>query len=98
MFKVYHASLQTFFDTPNCVLEGHVYYSMVHILNVFCDGHLQLISCVGIVLYHNRQVHRDFLITLYMCSGHLNFGSPFSWLVLINSSQLLQAICKIQSP
>ena len=62
MFKVSPASLQTFIDTPNCVLEDRVQYSTVHIPNVFCDGHLQLISCVGIV----RQVHRDFLITLYI--------------------------------
>ena len=38
-----------------------VQYSTVHIPNVFCDGHLRIISCV----YCNRQVHRDFLITLY---------------------------------
>jgi len=57
MFKVSSASLQTFVDTPN-----RVQYSMVHIVNVFCDGHLQLINCV---LYCNRQVHRDFFITLY---------------------------------
>jgi hypothetical protein len=49
MFKVSPASLQTFIDTPNCVLEDHVQYSTVHIANVFCDGHLQLINCVGIV-------------------------------------------------
>ena len=61
MFIVSATSLQTFIDTPNCVLEGRVQYSTVHIPNVFCDGHLHLISCV----YCNRQVHRDFLITLY---------------------------------
>jgi len=49
MFKVSPCSLQTFIDTPNYVLEHHVQYSMVHIPNVFCDGHPQLISCVGIV-------------------------------------------------
>jgi len=66
MFKVSPASLQTFVDTPNCVLEDRVQYRAVHIPNVFCDGHLQIISCVGIVfLYCNRQVHRDCLITLY---------------------------------
>jgi len=59
------ASLQTFIDMPNCVLEDRVQYSTVHIPNVFCDGHLQLISCVGIVRIH-CQVHRDFLITLYI--------------------------------
>jgi len=52
MFKVSPASLQTFIDMPNCVLEDCVQYSMVHILNVFCDGHLQLISCVRIVKIH----------------------------------------------
>jgi len=60
------ASLQTFIDTPNCVLEGRVQYSTVHISNVFCDGHLQLINCVGTVLYCNHQVHRNVLITLYL--------------------------------
>jgi len=61
MFKVSPTSLQTFIDTPHCVLEDRVQYSVVYILNVFCDGHLQLISC----MYCNRQVPRDFLITLY---------------------------------
>jgi hypothetical protein len=42
-------SLQTFIDTPNCVLEERVQYSTVHIPNVFCDGHLQTINCVGTV-------------------------------------------------
>jgi len=54
MFKVSPASLQTFIDTPNCVLEDSVQYSTVHLPNTFCDGHLQLINCVGIVLYCNR--------------------------------------------
>jgi len=62
MFKVSPTSLQTFIHTPNCVLEDRVQYSTVHIPDVFCDDHLQLISCV---LYCNRQVHRDFFITLY---------------------------------
>jgi len=61
MFKVSPTSLQTFIDMPNHVLEDRVQHNMVHIPNVFCDGHLQLINCV---LYCNRQVHRDFLITL----------------------------------
>jgi hypothetical protein len=52
MFKVSPASLQTFIDTLNCVLEGRVQYSTVHILNVFCDGHLQIISFVGTVRIH----------------------------------------------
>jgi hypothetical protein len=37
------------FDTPNCVLEDRVQYTTIHIPNVFCDGHLQIMDCVGIV-------------------------------------------------
>jgi hypothetical protein len=52
MFKVSPASLQTFIDTPNCVLEDRVQYtySTVHIPNVFCDGHLQIINCTCTVI------------------------------------------------
>jgi hypothetical protein len=39
-------------DTPNCVLEDRVQYSTVHIPNVFCDGHLQIINFVRIVRIH----------------------------------------------
>jgi hypothetical protein len=52
MFKVSPTSLQIFIDTPNCVLEDRVQYSMVHIPKEFCDGHLQIINCVGIVRIH----------------------------------------------
>jgi hypothetical protein len=52
MFKVSSFSLQTFINTPNCVFEDCVQYSTVHIPNVFCDGHLQLINFVGIVRIH----------------------------------------------
>jgi hypothetical protein len=54
MFKVSPAILQKFIDTPNCVLEYRVQYSTIHIPNVFCDGHLQLINCGGTVFYCNR--------------------------------------------
>ena len=50
MFKVSPANLQTFIDTPNCVLEDRVQYSAVHIPNVFCDGHLKIINYVWIVI------------------------------------------------
>jgi hypothetical protein len=46
MFKVSPASIQTFIDTPNCVLEDRVQYSTVNISNVFGNGHLQIISFV----------------------------------------------------
>jgi hypothetical protein len=52
MFKVSPASLQTFIDTPNCVLGDRVQYSTVRIANVFCYGHLQIIKYVGIVRIH----------------------------------------------
>jgi hypothetical protein len=34
----------------DCVLEDRVQYSTVHIPNLFCDGHLQLINYVVIVI------------------------------------------------
>jgi hypothetical protein len=46
MFKVSPASLRTFIDTPNCVLEDRVQCRAVHVPNVFCDGHLQIINFV----------------------------------------------------
>jgi len=49
MFKVSSANLQTFNDTPKCVLEDRVQYIMVHIPNIFFDGQLQVINCVRIV-------------------------------------------------
>jgi hypothetical protein len=52
MFKVPPAILQTLIDTPNCVLEDRVQYSTVYIPNVLCDGHLQIINCVGIARIH----------------------------------------------
>jgi hypothetical protein len=74
MFKLSPASLQTFIDTPKSVLEDRVQYSTVHIPNVFCDGHIQIINCVGIV----RQVHRDFLITLYKLINFCNYMNIYS--------------------
>ena len=50
MSKVSPASLQKFAVTPNCVLYDRVQYSTVHIPNVFCDGHLQLIFVLCTVI------------------------------------------------
>jgi hypothetical protein len=50
MFKASPDSLQTFIDTLNSVLEDRVQFGTVHVPNVFCDGHLQIISCVGTVI------------------------------------------------
>jgi hypothetical protein len=52
MFKMSPASLQKFIDTPKCVLEDRVQYSTVHISNVFCDGHFQIVNFVGIARIH----------------------------------------------
>jgi hypothetical protein len=49
MFKVSPASLQTFIDTPICVLQDCCQYSTVHIPSVFCADHLQTIFCLGSV-------------------------------------------------
>jgi hypothetical protein len=51
------ASLRTFIDTPNSVLEDCVQYSTVHIPNVFCDGHFKsslvwgFFGCIVIIRY-----------------------------------------------
>jgi hypothetical protein len=63
MFKVSPASLQSFIDAPNCVLEYHVQYSTVHIPNVFCDSTFKSSNVWGLFeynefLYCNHQVHR----------------------------------------
>ena len=60
MFKVSPASLQTFINTPNCILEDRAQYSKVGIPNVFCDGHLQIISCVGTVRIHRVRCKETF--------------------------------------
>jgi hypothetical protein len=57
MFKVSPASLQTFIDTPNCVLKDRVHYSTVQIPNVFCDGNLQIINIFACFLYYNDLVY-----------------------------------------
>jgi hypothetical protein len=63
-FKVSPASLQTFIDTPNCVLEDYVQYNAVHILNVFCNGHGKWLKLFKIFLhvfsYCNHQVYSEF--------------------------------------
>jgi hypothetical protein len=44
MFKVSPASLQTFIDTPNCVLKDRVQYSRAHIPNVW-NGWNMSVQC-----------------------------------------------------
>jgi hypothetical protein len=65
MFKVSPASLQTFIDTRRTVFSKAVFsvarstFRMYSVMAIFKSS---------IVLYCNRQVHRDFLITLYNLS------------------------------
>jgi hypothetical protein len=61
MFKVSSTYLQTFIDTPNCVLEDRVQYTNYVIM--VSDWNCLIYFCV--FLYCNHQVHRDLLITLY---------------------------------
>jgi hypothetical protein len=61
MFKVFPASLQTFIDTPNCVLEDRVQCTN----NVIMVSDWNCLKYFCVFLYCNHQVHRDFLITLY---------------------------------
>jgi hypothetical protein len=68
MFKVSPASLQPFIGTQNCVLEDRVQYSTVHIPNVFCDGHLQIITCVVFFCSVIVRCTETFLITLYFAA------------------------------
>jgi hypothetical protein len=69
MLKVSRASLQTFIDMPNCVLEDRVQYRTVHIPNVFCDGHLQIMNCVRIV-----RIHWVFLIAQRIFDNSVSFN------------------------
>jgi hypothetical protein len=79
MFKVTPASLQTFIDTPNCVLEDRVQYTVIMVSDLNCLKYF----CA--FWYCNHQVHRHFLITLHMkvrmvgrCGG---IGSSLAWLL-----------------
>ena len=89
MFKVSPTTLQTFIDTLNCVLEDHVQYSTVHIPNVFYDGHLQIVSCVGIVRIHWVKCTETFwsppIIDLppYFLSVHITYATQHIKVYLI---------------
>jgi hypothetical protein len=67
MFKVSPASLQTFIDTPNCVLEDRVHYSTVHIRMYSVMAIFELFKiCLRVFLYCNHQVLINVLITFYI--------------------------------
>jgi hypothetical protein len=89
------ATLQTFIGTPDCVLEDNVQYSTVHITNVLCDGHLQIINFMGIVW-----VHCAFCtVIIRRCTE--TFWSPYIYAVAhnqtINSSQLQDCLPRVHS-
>jgi hypothetical protein len=65
MFKVSPAILQTFIDTLCCVLENRVQYT--NYFSMVSDWWLKLFKIfLHVVLCCNYQVHRDFLIVLYI--------------------------------
>jgi hypothetical protein len=84
MFKGSPASLQTFIDTPNCVIEDRVQYITVRIPNVFCDGNPQIINVFTCLLYCNHQVQRDFLIILNIYSCFTSTPSILSTPIISN--------------
>jgi hypothetical protein len=103
MFKVSPASLQTFIDTPYCVLECRVQYSMVRIPNVFCDYNLQNINCVGIVRIH--WVFACFCTVIIRCTEtfwssciYIYIYFVFIIKVLIILSFSFENVCKPKHP
>jgi hypothetical protein len=74
MFTVSPASLQTFIDTPNCVLEDRVQYSTVRITNVFCDGHLR---------YHGKWLKLFKIFLRVFCTVIIRCTETF-WSLCIN--------------
>jgi hypothetical protein len=76
MFKVSPASLQACFETLNCVLEDTrltLIPSVVPNSNyVIMVSDWNSLKYFCVFLYCNHQVHRDFLITLYL---HVNIVS-----------------------
>jgi hypothetical protein len=92
--------------TRRTVLEDGVQYSTVHIPNAFCDGHLQIINCVGTVqihwdfswfLYYNHQVHRDFFITVYLWVPNVEIVSchPFGGWNFEVGPRVLENMCPL---
>jgi hypothetical protein len=63
MFKVSPASLQTFIDTPNCVLEDRVKYSTPSVIPnsnyVIMVSDWNCLKYFCVFLYCHHQVHRD---------------------------------------
>jgi hypothetical protein len=84
MFKVSPASLQTFIDMPNCVLEDRVQYSTLSVIPDHGKWLKLFKIFLRVFLYCNQQVHRDFLITLYdeQTNAHLTDSVLYcSWFI-----------------
>ena len=75
MFKVPPASLRTFIDTPNCVLEDRVQYSTVHIPNVFYDGHLQIIIFCTVIFGSTETFCSPCTLTVWVVIRASDFSS-----------------------
>jgi hypothetical protein len=74
----------------NFVLEDRVQYSTVHVPNVFCDGHLRIICCVGIVQIHCTVTIR---YTETFWSPCICLPSLLAWLIISKLLQLKSIGC-----
>jgi hypothetical protein len=63
--------------TRQTVLEDRFQYNTVHIPNVFCDGHLQIINCVGIVC-----VYVCMYVCMYVCVYIYIYIYAFLWVMI----------------
>jgi hypothetical protein len=84
MFKVSSVSLQTYIDTPNCVLEDRVQHSAVHIPNIFCNGHLQIVSCWGTVRMYWVFLSHPFI----RCTEAFDHSAPFLLRIIVVIGQM----------
>jgi hypothetical protein len=72
MFKLSPASLQTFIDMPNCVLEDPrltlTPYVIPNLNYVIMVSDRNCLKYFCMFLYCNHKLHRNVLIILYICS------------------------------
>ena len=73
MFKVSTASLQTFIDTPKCVLEDRVQYSTVHIPNVFCLKYC-IFACFCTVIVRCTWSVRKVSDLIFLCEHLMDYN------------------------
>jgi hypothetical protein len=74
------ASLQTFIDTPNCVLEDRVQYSTVRIPYVFCYPKFQL-------HYHGKRLKLFKIFLHVFCTVIIRCTETFGQLLVTNKGK-----------